>query len=47
MVTPFGDPSDAFVLGTLKDARLRFWRGMARGHRILPSELNFRANIYG
>ncbi len=44
--TPFGDPSDAFVLGNWKAARLRFLARHGRGHRLLPSELNFRANIY-
>jgi 5'-methylthioadenosine phosphorylase len=45
--TPFGQPSDAFVLGTLEGRRVAFLARHARGHRILPSELNFRANIYG
>jgi 5'-methylthioadenosine phosphorylase len=45
--TPFGDPSDAYVLGTLADRKVAFLARHARGHRILPSELNFRANIYG
>ena len=44
--TPFGDPSDAFVLGTLEGKRVAFLARHARGHRILPSEINFRANIY-
>lgn len=45
--TPFGDPSDAFVLGTLEGRKVAFLARHGRGHRILPSELNFRANIYG
>jgi len=45
--TPFGDPSDEFVCGTLAGVRLIFLPRHGRGHRILPSELNFRANIYG
>ena len=45
--TPFGDPSDEFVCGTLAGERLIFLPRHGRGHRILPSELNFRANIYG
>lgn len=45
--TPFGDPSDAYVLGMLEGRRVAFLARHARGHRILPSELNFRANIYG
>ena len=44
--TPFGDPSDAFVLGTLEGKRVAFLARHARGHRILPGEINFRANIY-
>src|SRR6202158_423977 len=43
---PFGDPSDAFVVGTLEGKRVAFLARHGRGHRILPSELNFRANIY-
>jgi len=45
--TPFGDPSDAYVLGTLDGRRVAFLARHGRGHRILPTELNFRANIYG
>jgi len=45
--TPFGDPSDNFVLGTLAGKRVAFLARHGRGHRISPSELNFRANIYG
>jgi len=45
--TPWGAPSDAYVLGTLRGKRLAFLARHGRGHRILPSELNFRANIYG
>jgi len=44
--TPFGDPSDAFVLGVLEGRKVAFLARHGRGHRILPSELNFRANIY-
>ncbi len=44
--TPFGDPSDAIVLGTLEGKRVAFLARHGRGHRILPSEINFRANIY-
>lgn len=47
LTTPFGDPSDEFVCGTLAGTRLVFLPRHGRGHRILPSELNFRANIYG
>ena len=44
--TPFGDPSEAFVLGVLEGRKVAFLARHGRGHRILPSELNFRANIY-
>ena len=45
--TPFGDPSDAYVLGEIDGTRVAFLARHGRGHRISPSELNFRANIYG
>lgn len=45
--TPFGSPSDSFVLGILEGRKVAFLARHGRGHRILPSELNFRANIYG
>ncbi len=45
--TPFGPPSDDYFVGELGDARLVFLPRHGRGHRLLPSELNFRANIYG
>src|SRR5258706_14143857 len=45
--TPFGSPSDAFILGTLDDERVAFLPRHARGHRFTPTELPFRANIYG
>ena len=44
--TPFGPPSDPLVLGTLEGRQVAFLARHGRGHRILPSELNFRANIY-
>ncbi len=46
ITTPFGDPSDALVLGELEGRKVAFLARHGRGHRILPSELNFRANIY-
>jgi 5'-methylthioadenosine phosphorylase len=46
VTTPFGDPSDAFVLGELEGRKVAFLARHGRGHRLLPSELNFRANIY-
>lgn len=45
--TPFGDPSDAFVMGQLDGVRMVFLPRHGRGHRISPSEINFRANIWG
>jgi len=45
--TPFGDPSAPYVLGTLGGKRVAFLARHGVGHRLLPSELNFRANIYG
>ena len=45
--TPFGAPSDAYMIGTLEGVRVAFLPRHGRGHRISPSELNFRANIYG
>jgi 5'-methylthioadenosine phosphorylase len=45
--TPFGEASDSFVLGELEGRRVAFLARHGKGHRILPSELNFRANIYG
>jgi len=45
--TPFGDPSDAYVVGNLSGRKVAFLSRHGRGHLLLPSELNFRANIYG
>src|SRR6202000_2367520 len=45
--TTFGSTSDNYVLGTLARKTVAFLSRHARGHRISPSELNFRANIYG
>jgi 5'-methylthioadenosine phosphorylase len=44
--TPFGDPSEAIVTGTLEGKRVAFLARHGRGHRILPTEINYRANIY-
>ena len=44
--TPFGSPSDSFVLGELDGSGVAFLARHGRGHRVLPSELNFRANIW-
>ena len=45
--TPFGDPSGVYVIGTLRGKRVAFLPRHGIGHRLLPSELNFRANIFG
>src|SRR3954462_6427986 len=44
--TPFGKPSDAFITGRLEGVRVAFLPRHGRGHRLLPTELPFRANIY-
>ena len=45
--TPFGNPSDAFITGRLGEARLVFLPRHGRGHPIPPTEINYRANIFG
>ena len=45
--TPFGDPSDVYIIGELEGRKVAFLPRHARGHRLLPSELNYRANLYG
>lgn len=47
MKTPFGDPSDAFIVGRLKGVKMVFLPRHGVGHRLLPSEINYRANIWG
>jgi len=47
ITTPFGEPSGPYVVATLRGKRVAFLSRHGVGHRILPSELNFRANIYG
>ncbi len=44
--TPFGEPSDAVIAGTLNGKRVVFLPRHGRGHRFNPSEVNYRANIY-
>jgi 5'-methylthioadenosine phosphorylase len=44
--TPFGDPSDAVILGTLDGVRVAFLARHGRGHRLMPTEVNYRANIF-
>lgn len=47
VITPFGAPSDSYLTGTLGGREVVFLPRHGRGHRILPTELNHRANIYG
>jgi len=47
MTTPFGRPSDDFIIGTLHGRRVAFLPRHGRGHRTLPTDINYRANIYG
>ena len=47
LTTPFGEPSGPYVLGTLRGKRVAFLARHGAGHRLSPSELNFRANIFG
>jgi 5'-methylthioadenosine phosphorylase len=47
LVTPFGEPSGPYVIGTLRNKRVAFLARHGIGHRIMPSELNFRANMFG
>lgn len=45
--TPWGDPSDAYILGMLEGRRVAFLSRHGRGHRFNPTEVNYRANVYG
>lgn len=45
--TPFGEPSDAYIIGTLEGKKVAFLSRHGRGHSYLPSDINYRANIYG
>ncbi len=47
ITTPFGKPSDDFIIGTLHGKRVAFLPRHGRGHRILPTDINYRANMYG
>ncbi len=47
VTTPFGKPSDDYIIGTLHGKRVAFLPRHGRGHRILPTDINYRANIYG
>ena len=45
--TPFGDPSDAYVIGDIDGVKVAFLARHGRGHRYMPTEVNYRANVYG
>lgn len=47
LTTPFGEPSDDYVVGRIGNTRIAFLPRHGRGHRLLPTEVNYRANIYG
>jgi len=47
LTTPFGKPSDAYLVGELEGRRVAFLARHGRGHVLLPSEINFRANVFG
>src|SRR5918999_693452 len=47
LTTPFGEPSGPYLLGTLRGKRVAFLARHGAGHRLSPSELNFRANVFG
>src|SRR3954449_6140857 len=45
--TPFGEPSDSYVIGEIDGVRVAFLSRHGRGHRLSPTELNYRANLFG
>lgn len=47
VATPFGKPSDAYLIGTLSGRRVAFLPRHGKGHRIMPTDINYRANIFG
>jgi 5'-methylthioadenosine phosphorylase len=47
LMTPFGRPSDEYIIGTLFGRRVAFLPRHGRGHRVMPTDINYRANIYG
>src|SRR6266851_4021741 len=47
IVTPFGDPSGRYLIGTLRGQRVAFLARHGAGHKLMPTELNYRANIFG
>jgi 5'-methylthioadenosine phosphorylase len=46
ITTPFGEPSDAIIIGTLEDVRVAFVARHGRGHVLMPTEVNYRANVF-
>ncbi len=47
IATPFGKPSDEYIIGTLFDRRVAFLPRHGKGHRVMPTDINYRANIFG
>ncbi len=47
LTTPFGDPSDAYITGRIDGRKVAFLPRHGKGHRIMPSEVNYRANVHG
>ena len=47
VTTPFGEPSAPYIIGTLRGRRVAFLARHGAGHRLMPTELNYRANIFG
>ncbi|HEY8181483.1 MAG TPA: MTAP family purine nucleoside phosphorylase, partial [Thermoanaerobaculia bacterium] len=45
--TPFGEPSDPYIVGEIDGVRVAFLSRHGRGHRVIPSDINYRANIFG
>src|SRR5260221_6826075 len=45
--TPFGEPSDPYVIGEVDGIRVAFLSRHGRGHRFMPTEINYRANLFG
>ena len=47
IATPFGKPSDDYIIGTLHGKRVAFLPRHGKGHRVMPTDINYRANIFG
>ena len=47
LTTPFGEPSVPYIIGRLRGRRVAFLARHGAGHRLMPTELNYRANIFG